>query len=92
MYDIPQKLVLIELPYEIGLSVCGAGVGVSVGRKVGWWMMSSLLHVVAAQHVSPSSHSSSVPPGHHLGLPPSSQLADASTQVSPQNLKFCGSS
>ena len=57
-------------------------------------MRSSPLHMVSAQHVAPSSHSSSDPPGHHIGLvsPSSVQLADASAQDVPQKRKFCGRS
>jgi hypothetical protein len=90
--DDPQKLVLIGSSCETGLSVAGTDVDEIVGRKVGWGVMSRKLQVVSAQHSSPSSHSSSEPPGHHIGLPLPSQLVDASIHDTPQNLKFCGSS
>ena len=55
-----------------------------MGTKLGWKVWSSMLHVVSAQQDSPSSHSSFEPPGHHLNLPPVSQLVDASIQDEPQ--------
>ena len=89
--DHPQKLVFIGSSCET-FSVAATDVGEIVRRKVGWGVMPKMLQVVSAQHSSPSSHSSSEPPGHHLGLLLPSQLVDASIHVKPQNLKFCGSS